>query len=99
MKTFRLGSGMQRTLPAIACLACVCMVGILPADERNQPNVLLIAIDDLNDWVGFLSGHPQVKTPNMDRLAKRGVVFSNAHCATISHRYLQQRSKHSQAPA
>jgi choline-sulfatase len=45
-----------------------------------QPNVLFIAVDDLNDWVGPLGGHPQVKTPNMDRLAKRGTVFLNAHC-------------------
>ena len=45
-----------------------------------KPNVLFITIDDLNDWVGCLGGHPQVKTPNIDRLAKRGVLFSNAHC-------------------
>jgi len=52
------------------------------AEDRNrQPNILFIAIDDLNDWVGFLGGHPQVKTPNMDRLAARGTVFTNAHCA------------------
>ena len=44
------------------------------------PNVLLILVDDLNDWVGFLGGHPQVKTPHLDRLAARGVVFTNAHC-------------------
>jgi len=44
------------------------------------PNILFIAIDDLNDWVGPLGGHPQVKTPNMDRLAARGTVFTNAHC-------------------
>ncbi len=50
-----------------------------PAPAR--PNVLFIAVDDLNDWVGFLAGHPQVKTPNMDRLARKGVVFANAHCA------------------
>ncbi|MEW6305486.1 MAG: sulfatase [Verrucomicrobiota bacterium] len=46
-----------------------------------RPNVLFIAVDDLNDWIGPLRGHPQVKTPNMDRLAARGVVFANAHCA------------------
>ena len=46
----------------------------------TPPNVLFIAIDDLNDWVGFLKGHPQAKTPNMDRLAKRGTAFLNAHC-------------------
>ncbi len=49
--------------------------------ETPRPNVLFIAVDDLNDWIGCLGGHPQVKTPNIDRLAKRGVVFSNAHCA------------------
>jgi arylsulfatase A-like enzyme len=50
-------------------------------EPLGRPNVLFIAVDDLNDWVGFLGGHPQVQTPNMDRLAKRGVVFANAHCA------------------
>ena len=45
------------------------------------PNVLFIAVDDLNDWIGPLRGHPQVKTPNLDRLAQRGVTFTNAHCA------------------
>jgi arylsulfatase A-like enzyme len=46
-----------------------------------QPNVLFIAVDDLNDWIGSLGGHPQVKTPNIDRLVASGVLFSNAHCA------------------
>jgi arylsulfatase A-like enzyme len=46
----------------------------------EKPNVLLIAVDDLNDWIGVLGGHPQVKTPNIDALAKKGVLFSNAHC-------------------
>lgn len=51
---------------------------------QEKTNVLFIAIDDLNDWVGFLQGHPNTKTPNMDRLAARGMVFSNAHCpATV----------------
>jgi arylsulfatase A-like enzyme len=45
-----------------------------------RPNVLLIAVDDLNDWVGCLHGHPQARTPNLDRLAARGVLFANAHC-------------------
>lgn len=46
----------------------------------QKPNILFIAIDDLNDWVGCLGGHPQAKTPNMDRLAGRGTLFTNAHC-------------------
>ena len=43
------------------------------------PNVLFIVIDDLNDWVGCLGGHPQSLTPNIDRLASRGMLFTNAH--------------------
>jgi arylsulfatase A-like enzyme len=45
-----------------------------------KPNVLFIAIDDQNDWIGPLGGHPLVKTPHLDRLAQRGTLFLNAHC-------------------
>jgi arylsulfatase A-like enzyme len=48
--------------------------------EAAKPNVLFIAVDDLNDWIGCLGGHPQAKTPNLDALAKRGILFTNAHC-------------------
>ena len=48
---------------------------------KARPNVLFIAVDDLNDWIGCLGGHPDVKTPNLDRLASRGVLFTNAFCA------------------
>lgn len=48
------------------------------SDTPRQPNVLFIAIDDLNDWVGCLGGHPQARTPNLDRLAARGTLFRNA---------------------
>ncbi|HVJ83490.1 MAG TPA: sulfatase-like hydrolase/transferase, partial [Planctomycetia bacterium] len=47
---------------------------------EHLPNVLFIAVDDLNDWVGCLGGHPQAKTPHIDRLAVRGTVFTSAHC-------------------
>ncbi len=47
----------------------------------KHPNVLFIAVDDLNDWEGALGGHPEAKTPNMDRLFKQGVLFTNAHCS------------------
>ncbi len=46
----------------------------------EKPNVLFIAIDDLNDWVEPLKGHPQVQTPNMTRLANMGTTLLNAHC-------------------
>ena len=51
---------------------------VLPAEEK--PNVLFIAVDDLNDWTGF-AGHPDAITPNMDRLVSEGVHFSRAYCA------------------
>lgn len=59
----------------------IALLGLLSAtaDER-PPNVLMICIDDLNDWVGFLDGHPDAKTPHMDRLAAQGRNFTNAHC-------------------
>jgi len=49
-------------------------------DERRL-NVLFIAVDDLNHWVGHLGRNPQTKTPNIDRLAKMGVTFTRAYCA------------------
>ena len=46
-----------------------------------RPNVIFIAIDDLNDWTDTLKGNPQARTPHMDQLAAKGMVFTNAHCA------------------
>lgn len=48
---------------------------------QNKPDVLFIAVDDLNDWTSYLGGHPQTKTPNIDRLVARGTAFTNSHCA------------------
>lgn len=47
---------------------------------QKQPNVLFIAVDDLNTWLGCLNDYSNTKTPNMDKLAAEGVLFSNAHC-------------------
>ena len=51
---------------------------------KAHPNILFISMDDLNDWIGCLGGHPQARTPNIDRLAARGMLFSNAHCPSPS---------------
>ena len=50
------------------------------AAAAKPPNVLFIAIDDQNNWIGHLGGHPMAKTPNLDRLASQGTTFLNAHC-------------------
>jgi arylsulfatase A-like enzyme len=68
-----------RLFLSAACLAFSASRPCTAAEGDKRPNVLFIAIDDLNDWVGCLGGHPQVKTPCMDRLAARGTLFVNAH--------------------
>ncbi|MBA62793.1 MAG: iduronate-2-sulfatase [Planctomycetaceae bacterium] len=63
-------------------IACFCLALLLlttPARGIENPNILFLICDDLNCDIGSY-GHPQVKTPHIDRLASRGVLFSNAHC-------------------
>ncbi|HEX3657967.1 MAG TPA: sulfatase [Pirellulales bacterium] len=66
--------------PALAVFAVLLQWSFATAADR--PNVLFIAADDLNDWVGCLGGHPQARTPNIDALAARGVNFAHAYCAS-----------------
>src|SRR5688500_13737340 len=73
----------------VAALWTLLIVGMLSAwvfgapaaAGERKPNVLFIAVDDLNDWIGALDGYAVVKTPNLDRLAKRALVFERAYCA------------------
>ncbi|PCJ39392.1 MAG: hypothetical protein COA71_14090 [SAR86 cluster bacterium] len=60
-------------------LLCLTLIHFMPAYAQEKPDILFIAVDDLNDWVGVLGGHPQAKTPNIDALAARGMLFTNAH--------------------
>ncbi len=67
---------------ACAVLPASAEVRTAPAPPQStKPNVLMIAVDDLNHWVGHLGRHKQVLTPNIDRLAARGLTFTNAHTA------------------
>ncbi|MGL1886802.1 MAG: sulfatase [Reichenbachiella sp.] len=73
---------MKNTWMFILCL----LIGIevIAQNEREidkKPNILFIAIDDMNDWTGFLGGHPDAITPNMDKLADKGVNFTQAYCS------------------
>ena len=74
---------MIRLFPILICAVTYHCLGMATQckGQSSRPNVLFIAVDDLNDWIGCLQGHPQALTPNIDRLAHSGVLFSNAHCA------------------
>lgn len=67
---------------ALGLLFAVVARADFPANSPRKPNVLFIAVDDLNDWVGCLGGHPQARTPHIDALAARGVSFARAYCAS-----------------
>jgi arylsulfatase A-like enzyme len=74
----------RRCLAGLLVLTWVLLVAAATARAQvppARPNVLFIAVDDLNDWIGCLGGNPQCRTPNIDRLAARGVLFTQAHCA------------------
>jgi choline-sulfatase len=64
-------------------IAVAAGTGVLRAETSvgSKPNILFIAVDDLNDWANCLGGRKGVRTPNLDRLAREGVLFSNAHCS------------------
>lgn len=74
----------RRCLFSVCVLSCALTASAqkaLPAADTDRMNIIMIAVDDLNDWVGFMDGHPMAKTPHMDRLAAEAAVFTNAHCA------------------
>ena len=48
---------------------------------KDRPNILLLCIDDLNDWVGYLSSHPGAYTPHIDRLRAQSYSFNRAYCS------------------
>lgn len=54
------------------------------AEEENsagqRPDIVFIIVDDLNDWLGCLGGHPDARSPNIDRLAASGMLFPQAYC-------------------
>lgn len=65
---------------AIILFSCANKEKETQVKPEKKPNVLFIAVDDLNTWLGCLNNYSKTKTPNLDKLAARGVLFSNAHC-------------------
>src|SRR5262245_9669178 len=73
---------MHATLRLAAAALLVAIFAPLGLAADARPNVLFIAVDDLNHWIGHLGRNDQTKTPNIDRLASRGVTFARAYCAS-----------------
>lgn len=73
-------SGVKHTVLFVASVVTL-TVASFSQEKLSQPNILFIAVDDLNHWVGHLGRNAQTKTPNLDRLASRGITFTNAHCS------------------
>jgi arylsulfatase A-like enzyme len=59
-----------------------CLPGTGENTAKGKPNILFIAVDDMNDWIGPLGGLDIAITPNLDRLAQESLTFTNAHCAS-----------------
>lgn len=69
---------LSKHLRKVLLTSSLLIAGVSSAAEK--PNVLFIAVDDLNDWIGCMGGNEQSITPNFDRLAASGMLFTNAHC-------------------
>jgi iduronate 2-sulfatase len=71
---------MKRTLlPFVLLLVSLVLLPVASAQQTSRPNVLLLMSDDLAATLGCY-GHPQAKTPNLDALSKRGLLFERAYC-------------------
>ena len=74
---------MKQPAVTFACfLAVMALAAASPvrAKENPRPDIVFIIVDDLNDWLGCLGGHPDAKSPNIDALAASGMLFSQAYC-------------------
>lgn len=53
----------------LACLIALTALSSMARAAENQPDIVFIIVDDLNDWLGCLGGHPDAKSPHIDALA------------------------------
>jgi N-sulfoglucosamine sulfohydrolase len=72
------------TLISGGLLMSACSPAPEKTEEKSRPNIVLIVADDLGtDHLGVY-GHPNIPTPNLDSLASRGMLFTNAYCTSAS---------------
>jgi len=69
-----------RTMTACCCVGLLMATPLSAVAQAKQPNVVFLFADDQRaDTIGAL-GNPHIKTPNLDQLARSGMVFRNAYC-------------------
>ena len=77
---------MRFNLKSLMLLTALCVASLptaMVSADNTKPNVVFLAVDDMNDFVGCLYSRPNAITPNIDRLAARGVCFTNGHTAGV----------------
>ncbi len=75
--------GFQNRLKSLFGIVVLCMpVAASADDDAGAPDVLFIVVDDMNDWISLLDPEAPIKTPNLERLAQRGMLFTRAYCAS-----------------
>ena len=75
-------SGFGERLLLIAVVCGMCVAPVWGRETPSKPDVLFIAIDDMNDWTTLFDPGNPIQTPNLKRLAARGTFFSRAYCAS-----------------
>ncbi|MEM7601999.1 MAG: sulfatase-like hydrolase/transferase, partial [Verrucomicrobiota bacterium] len=60
--------------------ASFCLSFTASPAEEERPDLVFIIVDDLNDYLGCLGGHPAAISPNIDALAESGMLFPHAYC-------------------
>jgi arylsulfatase A-like enzyme len=85
MKAISSGLNRRSFLQAIGvAVTSLTLPRIICANDGKRPNVLFIALDDLNDWIKVLNPNAPIQTPNIERLAERGTLFTKAYCASAA---------------
>ena len=69
-------------LKVTAGVILACLTTTVIADQPQKPDILFIAIDDMNDWTTLFDKNNPIQTPNLERLAARGTFFNRAYCAS-----------------
>ena len=77
-----MNTSLNFTIVGLIAMTCSLQAQFKQGD-KSKPNVIMIAVDDMNDWIGSHKTTPSAITPNMDKLAARGVNFTNAHTAGV----------------